>query len=428
MAAVIHNQMLDEILAQVRPLLGKGKVADYIPALASVSGNKLGIAICTIDGQRYQAGDATERFSIQSISKVLSLVAAMRQYEEDEIWQRVGKDPSGQPFNSLLQLEIEQGKPRNPFINAGALVVCDMLQSRLSAPRQRMLEIVRQLSGVDDLAYDSVVARSEFEHSARNAAIAWLMKSFGNFHNDVATVLQNYFHYCALKMSCVELAQTFLFLAHQGHAPHLDQDVVSPLQARQVNALMATSGMYQNAGEFAWRVGLPAKSGVGGGVVAIVPHEMAIAVWSPELDETGNSLAGGGAGETDPTSGTFRILMSDLDPLFSRLARSTFRSRFRLGNKERQYCWDKGPDTIDQHAADFVKKRLAPAQPANDGKQTPMRGHPVFIAQHATATCCRGCLAKWHNIPQGVQLTAQQQHYIVSVIHHWLVIQMNSQI
>lgn len=292
MAAVIHNEMLDEILAQVRPLLGQGKVADYIPALASISGNKLGIAICTVDGQRFQAGDALDRFSIQSISKVLSLVAAMRQYDEQEIWQRVGKDPSGQPFNSLLQLEIEQGKPRNPFINAGALVVCDMLQSRLSAPRQRMLQIVRQLSGVQDIAYDPVVARSEFEHSARNAAISWLMKSFGNFHNDVATVLQNYFHYCALKMNCVELAQTFLFLAHQGHAPHLGEDVVSPMQARQINALMATSGMYQNAGEFAWRVGLPAKSGVGGGVVAIVPHEMAIAVWSPELDETGNSLAG----------------------------------------------------------------------------------------------------------------------------------------
>ncbi|MCG1030826.1 glutaminase B [Bacillus amyloliquefaciens] len=292
MAANINNQMLDAILAQVRPLLGKGKVADYIPALASVNGNKLGIAITTVDGQHFQAGDATERFSIQSISKVLSLVAAMRQYDEDEIWQRVGKDPSGQPFNSLLQLEIEQGKPRNPFINAGALVVCDMLQSRLSAPRQRMLEIVRQLSGVSDIGYDSAVARSEFEHSARNAAIAWLMKSFGNFHNEVPTVLQNYFHYCALKMSCVELAKTFLFLAAQGYAPHLSEPVVTPMQARQVNALMATSGMYQNAGEFAWRVGLPAKSGVGGGVVAIVPHEMAIAVWSPELDDAGNSLAG----------------------------------------------------------------------------------------------------------------------------------------
>ena len=292
MATVINNAMLEAILAEIRPLIGRGKVADYIPALASVSGDKLGIAISTVDGQHFAAGDAHERFSIQSISKVLSLVVAMNHYQEEEIWQRVGKDPSGQPFNSLLQLEIEQGKPRNPFINAGALVVCDMLQSRLSAPRQRMLQIVRQLSGVQDIAYDPVVARSEFEHSARNAAIAWLMKSFGNFHNDVATVLQNYFHYCALKMNCVELAQTFLFLAHQGHAPHLGEDVVSPMQARQINALMATSGMYQNAGEFAWRVGLPAKSGVGGGVVAIVPHEMAIAAWSPELDETGNSLAG----------------------------------------------------------------------------------------------------------------------------------------
>ncbi|MEK0168604.1 glutaminase B [Pseudescherichia vulneris] len=292
MATVINNDMLESILTQVRPLIGQGKVADYIPALASVEANKLAIAVSTIDGRHFQAGDADERFSIQSISKVLSLVVAMDHYQEEEIWQRVGKDPSGHPFNSLLQLEIEQGKPRNPFINAGALVVCDMLQSRLSAPRQRMLEVVRQLSDVSDITYDSHVARSEFDHSARNAAIAWLMKSFGNFHNDVATVLQNYFHYCALKMSCVELAKTFLFLADEGRAPHLTRSVISPLQSRQVNALMATSGMYQSAGEFAWRVGLPAKSGVGGGIVAIVPHEMTICVWSPELDEAGNSLAG----------------------------------------------------------------------------------------------------------------------------------------
>lgn len=292
MATVMDNGVLEAVLAEVRPLLGRGKVADYIPALASVSGNKLGIAISTVQGEHFQAGDADERFSIQSISKVLSLVVAMNHYAEEEIWQRVGKDPSGQPFNSLLQLEIEQGKPRNPFINAGALVVCDMLQSRLSAPRQRMLEIVRKLCAAPDIAYDSLVARSEFEHSARNMAIAWLMKSFGNFHNDVVTVLQNYFHYCALKMSCAELSRTFLFLADGGHSVQQATPVVTPMQARQINALMATSGMYQNAGEFAWRVGLPAKSGVGGGIVAIVPHEMAIAVWSPELDEAGNSLAG----------------------------------------------------------------------------------------------------------------------------------------
>ena len=308
MATVIDNSMLESVLAEVQPLIGRGNVADYIPALACVDGAKLGIAISTVDGQHFSAGDARERFSIQSISKVLSLVVAMNHYQEEEIWQRVGKDPSGQPFNSLLQLEIEQGIPRNPFINAGALVVCDMLQSRLSAPRQRMLEIVRKLSGQEDIAYDTVVARSEFDHAARNAAIAWLMKSFGNFHNDVTTVLQNYFHYCALKMSCAELAQTFLFLANQGQFPQSDKAIISPMQARQVNALMATSGMYQNAGEFAWRVGLPAKSGVGGGIVAIVPHEMAIAVWSPQLDDAGNSLAG----------------IAVLEKLTQRLGRSVF--------------------------------------------------------------------------------------------------------
>lgn len=317
MAVAMDNAILENILRQVRPLIGQGKVADYIPALATVDGSRLGIAICTVDGQLFQAGDAQERFSIQSISKVLSLVVAMRHYSEEEIWQRVGKDPSGSPFNSLVQLEMEQGIPRNPFINAGALVVCDMLQGRLSAPRQRMLEVVRGLSGVSDISYDTVVARSEFEHSARNAAIAWLMKSFGNFHHDVTTVLQNY----------------------------------------SIRA--------------------------------------------------------------------FSLLMQSLDPLFARLSRSKFRSRFRLGVKERQYCLEKGAPVIEQHAADFVAKRLAPALPANDGKQTPMRGHPVFIAQHATATCCRGCLAKWHNIPQGEALSEEQQRYIVTVIYHWLVIQMN---
>lgn len=291
-AGQLNNQLLDAILEQVRPLIGRGQVANYIPALASVPAEKLGIAVCTVDGQTWQAGDAHERFSIQSISKVLSLVLAMTLYNEAEIWRRVGKDPSGQPFNSLVQLELEHGKPRNPFINAGALVVCDMLQSRLSAPRQRMLEVVRRLSQQSDISYNASVARSELEHSARNAAIAWLMKSFSNFDNNVNDVLLNYFHYCALEMSCVELARTFLFLANQGRAPDEGDIVITQQQSRQINALMATSGMYENSGEFAWRVGMPGKSGVGGGIVAIIPHEMSIAVWSPELDAAGNSLAG----------------------------------------------------------------------------------------------------------------------------------------
>ncbi|MBN3975181.1 glutaminase B [Serratia marcescens] len=291
MVTTLDNALLEEILQQVRPLIGQGKVADYIPALAEVPADRLAIAVCTVDGELFQAGDAAERFSIQSISKVLSLTLALTRYQEPEIWRRVGKEPSGLPFNSLLQLEMEQGKPRNPFINPGALVVCDMLQTRLSAPKQRMLEVVRQLAGEDDLAYDLRVARSEFEHSDRNAAIAYLMKSFGNFENDVITVLQTYFHYCALRMSCAELARSFVYLANHGRDLN-GETVISPLQARQINALMMTSGMYDGAGEFAYRVGMPGKSGVGGGIVAIVPGELSIVVWSPELDASGNSLAG----------------------------------------------------------------------------------------------------------------------------------------
>lgn len=290
--SILDNALLEEILHQVRPLIGQGKVASYIPALAEVPADRLGIAVCTLDGAVYQAGDAEERFSIQSISKVLSLSLALTRYQDDEIWQRVGKEPSGQPFNSLVQLELEQGKPRNPFINAGALVVCDMLETRLTAPRQRMLELVRGLTGQPEIHYDRHVARSEFDHSARNAAIAWLMKSFGNFANDVPSVLQTYFHYCSMTLSCTELARCFLYLANHGRGLGQQQALLTPRQTRQINALMVTSGMYDGAGEFAWRVGMPGKSGVGGGIIAVVPGEMSIAVWSPELDGSGNSLAG----------------------------------------------------------------------------------------------------------------------------------------
>lgn len=287
----LNNALLQAILDEVRPLVHQGTVADYIPALADVAADRLAIAVCLPDGTLFQAGDAQTRFSIQSISKALSLTVALTRYDDSEIWQRVGKEPSGQPFNSLVQLELEQGKPRNPFINAGALVICDLLETRLTAPRQRMLEIVRQLSQQPDINYDRHVARSEFEHSARNAAIAWLMKSFGNFDNDVTSVMQTYFHYCSLSMSCVELARTFIYLANQGRTLDGSQ-MITARQARQINALMITSGMYDGAGEFAWRVGMPAKSGVGGGIIAIIPGEMSIAVWSPGLDGAGNSLAG----------------------------------------------------------------------------------------------------------------------------------------
>ena len=286
-----QKDLLETIIEQVRPLLGKGKVADYIPALAEVDPTKLGIAVTTIDGQTIGAGDYLEPFSIQSISKVFSLTVALTLYEEAEIWSRVGKEPSGQSFNSLVQIELERGVPRNPFINAGALIIADLLQSRLGAPKHHMLEVVRKLSANPHVIYDKRVAASEYEHSARNAAIAYLMKSFGNFNNDVDRVLRNYFHYCALKMSCADISTAMLYLANRGQSLS-GQQVVSPIQTRKLNALLATSGLYDGAGEFAYRVGMPGKSGVGGGIIAVIPGDMSICVWSPELDKNGNSLAG----------------------------------------------------------------------------------------------------------------------------------------
>ncbi|WP_033135331.1 glutaminase B [Aeromonas finlandensis] len=289
---VLSSELLASILEEVRPLLGQGKVADYIPALAQVPADRLGIAVCTVEGELFTAGDAFEPFSIQSISKALSLTLALTLYQEEEIWARVGKEPSGQPFNSLVQLEFEQGIPRNPFINAGALVVSDLLETRLTAPRQRTLELARRLSGNLAIMADQVVARSEYQHSARNAAIAYLMKAYGNFENEVDKVLQSYFNACAIRMSCVDLARTFIYLANRG----VPLGEVTPLlparTTKQVNALLATCGLYDEAGDFAYRVGMPGKSGVGGGIIAIIPGELSVCVWSPELNKAGNSLAG----------------------------------------------------------------------------------------------------------------------------------------
>ncbi|MEL4242321.1 glutaminase B [Shewanella xiamenensis] len=286
-----EQALLEEVVDKVRPLLGQGKVANYIPALANVDAGKLGIAVTTIDGETIGAGDYLEPFSIQSISKVFSLTLTLTLYEETEIWSRVGKEPSGHSFNSLVQVELERGKPRNPFINAGALVIADLLQSRLGAPKHRMLELVRALSQNDKVCFDKQVADSEYQHSARNAAIAYLMKSFGNFQGDVDTVLRTYFHYCALKMNCADLSRAMLYLANRGKT--LDgTELISQVQTRQLNALLATSGLYDGAGEFAYRVGMPGKSGVGGGIIAVIPGELSVCVWSPELDNQGNSLAG----------------------------------------------------------------------------------------------------------------------------------------
>lgn len=278
---VLSSELLAGILEEVRPLLGQGKVADYIPALAQVPADRLGIAVCTVEGELFTAGDAFEPFSIQSISKALSLTLALTLYQEEEIWARVGKEPSGQPFNSLVQLEFEQGIPRNPFINAGALVVSDLLETRLTAPRQRTLELVRRLCGNPAIMADQVVARSEYQHSARNAAIAYLMKAYGNFENEVDKVLQSYFNACAIRMSCVDLARAFVYLANRGVPLGESTPLLPARTTKQVNALLATCGLYDEAGDFAYRVGMPGKSGVGGGIMALIPESFPSASGHP---------------------------------------------------------------------------------------------------------------------------------------------------
>ncbi|MCU7646735.1 glutaminase B [Pseudomonas piscis] len=283
--------LLNQILDEVRPLIGQGRVASYIPALADVPANQLGIAVYGNDGQVFSAGDADTAFSVQSISKVFSLVQAIG-HSGEAIWQRLGHEPSGQPFNSLVQLEFERGRPRNPFINAGALVICDINQSRFAAPALSMRDFVRRLSGNPQVLVDGRVAESEYQHRARNAAMAYLMQSFGNFHNDVEAVLRSYFSHCALRMSCIDLARAFCFLANDGFCKHSGEQILSRRQTQQVNSIMATSGLYDEAGNFAYRVGLPGKSGVGGGIVAVVPGQFTVCVWSPELNAAGNSLVG----------------------------------------------------------------------------------------------------------------------------------------
>lgn len=282
---------LNTIITSVRPLIGTGKVAQYIPALAAVAPDQLGIAVYDVEGRLHTAGDAHTNFSIQSISKVFSLVQAFS-HSGEAIWSRLGREPSGQAYNSMIQLELEKGRPRNPFINAGALVICDINQSRFAVPTLSMRDFVRQLSGNSTLVSDRAVAESEYAHRSRNAAMAYLMQGLGNFHNNVDDVLRSYFHHCALSMSCVDVAKAFSFLACQGTSSIAGQRILSVRQTTQVNALMATSGLYDEAGNFAYQVGLPGKSGVGGGILAVAPGRFTVCVWSPELNSVGNSLAG----------------------------------------------------------------------------------------------------------------------------------------
>lgn len=286
--------ILSQIEEEIEPYLSEGRVADYIPALASVESNQFAMSVTLFDGSSYHIGCSDSNFSIQSISKVFTFTQALSIYRT-KLYDRVGKEPSGNPFNSLVQLEYENGIPRNPFINAGAIVVTDTLLSHYGdgdSAFDNILEFIHRVSDNSNIGFDKEVCISEYEHGFRNLAVANFMKSFGNIHNDVDSVVKTYFKQCSITMSTKELSRAMLFLANHGIDPITNIEFVNTSQSKRINALMLTCGHYDASGEFAFYVGLPAKSGVGGGIVAVVPKLMSIAVFSPRLNSWGNSLAG----------------------------------------------------------------------------------------------------------------------------------------
>ncbi len=284
------NALFADIHAHL-PASNTGVVADYIPELSKIDPAKFGVCAVTIDGREFSFGDADEGFSIQSIAKVLSLTMAYQRLNQD-LWLRVGVEPSGTPYNSLVQLELDLGIPRNPMMNAGALVVCDVLLDFLSEPKKELLVFVRSLSDDPHINCNETVAASERAHSDRNRALIEFMRSFGNIRNDTDRILDFYCSLCALEMTCAQLSRTFLFLANKGWSPLARAQVITGSMTKRINAIMQLCGFYDEAGEFSFRVGLPGKSGVGGGIVAVLPGDYAITVWSPPLNYKGNSHHG----------------------------------------------------------------------------------------------------------------------------------------
>lgn len=277
---------LNDIAAQMASVTDRGTVANYIPELAKIDPNQFGIAVALPTGEVLTAGDAQTGFSIQSISKVFTLAIALGRLG-DQLWTRVGREPSGLAFNSIMQLEHEKGIPRNPFVNAGAIATTDAILAGRQ-PREVLAELltfIRTAADDPNIHINDAVARSEQATSHRNTALAEFMAAMGNLRNPAALTIGTYVHQCAVEMTCAQLARSGRFLMGA-------QRMVAPSRVRRINALMMMCGHYDGSGEFAYRVGLPGKSGVGGGIMAIAPGQASIAVWSPGLNAQGNSKLG----------------------------------------------------------------------------------------------------------------------------------------
>jgi len=283
--------LIRDVYQKIKNIEDKGEMASYIPELAKVDPKNFGVYISTINQVNFGIGNCNDKFSIQSIAKVLALILAYR-IVGDKIWDRVGVEPSGTAFNSLVQLEADKGIPRNPFLNAGAIVISDILLSNLKNPKEDFIDFVRSISNNTSLEYSNRIAQSEKDVGFRNVALCNFIKSFGQIENEPSDVLDFYYNLCSLEMSCKELSELFLFLANNGLGIQNNKSILSESKSKRINALMQTCGFYDESGEFAFKVGLPGKSGVGGGIIAIHPDQYAIAVWSPKLNKKGNSHKG----------------------------------------------------------------------------------------------------------------------------------------
>jgi glutaminase len=286
-----YQSIINEVYNELQSLRIEGKVANYIPELANMDIRKFGISLVTTHGDVFTVGDTHEKFSLQSISKAFSLAMVFAS-EGEILWKRLGVEPSGNPFNSLAQLEYENGIPRNPFINAGALVITDILRSKTNTPVEDILRFIKTLTNSDHISINQKIALSEIKHSNRNKALAHLMKSFGNIISPIDELIETYCYQCAIEMTCTELAHAFLLFANYGKNRFNGEHLLTISQTKRINAIMQTCGFYDEAGEFAFTVGLPGKSGVGGGIAAVLPGEFSVVVWCPGLNSKGNSAKG----------------------------------------------------------------------------------------------------------------------------------------
>lgn len=287
------KEEMEKALAYGKSFLGSAKPAGYIPELAGADPMQLGISIITADNQAFGCGDWKQHFTLQSISKVITLILAVEDMGMETVFEKVGMEPTGDPFNSIIRLEKASRKPYNPMINAGAIVVCSCIKGSCANDRtQRFLKFARKLCGNPELKFDEAVFLSERMTGDKNRALAYMMKTNGILEGDVEEHLDVYFHLCSLMVCSRDIAFLGAVLAGNGCDPVTGERYMSGNVLKLVRSLMVTCGMYDASGEFAAKVGLPSKSGVGGGILSVVPGIMGIGAFGPALDEKGNSVGG----------------------------------------------------------------------------------------------------------------------------------------